>query len=136
MKINKAIIFSIVIFLLIIFAVAYYFTLFSGKPIPVGTDFLYYGHINNGSKFGVKIGQDVQSSLIELKKRNLYKYNDRNYVCTDADRSLFGCRVGDKFEYEYIRVEDAKHDGYIILLIENEKVTAIIWSLPPISFNP
>jgi GH24 family phage-related lysozyme (muramidase) len=36
-------------------------------PIPVGTDTFFYGYINQGEKFGVKIGQSREEAESALK---------------------------------------------------------------------
>lgn len=93
------------------------------RPIPLGTDRAYYGYIDQGEKFGVRIGQsrdEAQDILVAGGARD-----DGEWNCNYNLKELFSCKEGDVFDlYSYRKF---MKDGTVYLKISEGKISEIGW---------
>lgn len=92
------------------------------NPIPRGTDTFYYGHIDSGEKFGVKVGDGRADAQRKLGGKFHYAGESR---CGYRVKLLVGCL--DDFTGDIFRVKQFLRDGIIVLEIRSDKVAAVIW---------
>lgn len=93
------------------------------RPIPLGSEAQYYGYIDTGERFGVKIG-DSRSNARALLEENKFEYlGDDN--CSYRLKSLINCTKEHWSDVYHVR-EPLRH-GVIYLEFKGDEITAIIW---------
>ncbi|MDC7677355.1 hypothetical protein [Asticcacaulis machinosus] len=105
-------------------------------PVRLGTDTVYYGYVDTGKKFGVKIGdtrQIAREKMIDSgaifypnsdEKQPKIKYDSD--VCDEVWQKRVACGRGHTFDY--YRVQKLGWDGRVFVFFKDNKVTAIYWA--------
>ncbi len=107
-----------------LFALAFTTACAQPRPIPAGTDQSYFGHIEEGEKFGVSIGMSQEEAIRILTLKGLR--DDGFGACTYYLEQIVGCAEEDRIHL--LRRREFLKDGSIYLRIANGQVAAIAWS--------
>jgi hypothetical protein len=95
------------------------------RPIPLGTNTTNYGYVDNGSKFGISIGQSRGAARAILEDKD-YKYSG-TVMCKDSSlESEIGCRSNEMFDV-YDKNRGFGHET-IFMHVADDRVLKIGWS--------
>ena len=103
----------------------------AAKPIPQGTNSAYSGYIVSGGKFGINIGDPMESVKPTLTRQKMR--DDGFFPCEAYVKEILACSPRET--WEIYRVQQFLKDGDVFVKYENNKVAAIAWSFelfPPL----
>ena len=94
-------------------------------PVPLGTDTYFYGNMDRGQKFGVRVGDTLSKAKSSLVEAGFAYYSDGK--CGYAVEQVMGCRGGDT--YSAFGLDSWYKHGEVFLATRNGQVLAIGWKL-------
>ena len=93
------------------------------RPIAVGANTYWYGHIVKGARFGVRIGDTRETARRTLEKTFRY---DNALGCGPYAREVIACADGD--DIDFYRIQELFRDGTIFVTFVRGRVSAIAWT--------
>ena len=96
----------------------------SDGPIQHGSNSNYSGYIESGTKFGVSIGDPIESVQPKLTSQGM-RYDGISH-CESYPKQLLNCQSSDT--WQGYRVQKFLKDGFVYVKYEGGRVTVIAWS--------
>lgn len=93
------------------------------RPIPPGTDRIYYGHLLEGEKFGVSVGMSQEEAVRILVAQGLR--GGGQYECTSS--TLYYTSCNESSVVHAFRRADFLKDGMVYLEIKEGVLCSISW---------
>lgn len=94
------------------------------RPIPPGTDRVYYGHLLEGEKFGISVGMSQEEAVRILTAQGFGHVGLLG--CTAYAREVIDCNSSDAI-HSFRRRKIGRH-GTVFLNIVDDRVDSISWT--------